>query len=190
MATNRTNAATSVRFTFAYTTEAANISKMIDKIASAGATLQANIQIAALSCLGHLAIHRDRTLIPRLFKALPAGLRRTYLANWFNQHSYMDDPLTPGFIVDGKSGDVELAEYNSADWKAFASESDQIIAKAKAVDWWTCKDGQDKPEATFESIVESLKKKAKGKKIASDLQRRLELLIAEAERIATMDLEA
>jgi hypothetical protein len=188
MATNRTNAATSVRFTFAYTTEAANISKMIDKIASAGATLQANIQIAALSCLGHLAIHRDRTLIPRLFKALPAGLRRTYLANWFNQHSYMDDPLTPGFIVDSKTGDVELAEFGSADWKSFIAESDKIIARAKTVNWWACKDGQDKPEVTFDTIVESLKKRAKNKKIASDLQRRLELLVTEAERIAVMDL--
>lgn len=188
MATNRTNAATSVRFAFAYSTDSANISKMIDKIAIAGATLQSNIQVAALSCLGHLALHRDRTLIPRLFKALPAGLRRTYLCNWFNRHSYMDDPLKPGFIVDGKTGDVELAEFSSADWKAFASESDQIITKAKGVDWWTCKDGQDKPEANFDAIVESLKRKAKSKKIASDLQRRLELLVAEAERIAAMDL--
>jgi hypothetical protein len=188
MATNRTNAATSVRFAFTYTTEAASINKMIDKIAVAGVTLQSNIQVAALSCLGHLAIHRDRTLIPRLFKALPAGLRRTYLANWFNRHSYMEDPLIPSFIVDGKTGDVELAEFSSADWKAFVSESDKIIAKAKAVDWWTCKDGMDKPEVTFESIVESLKKRAKNKKIASDLQHRLELLIAEAERIAAMDL--
>lgn len=188
MAISHTNAATSVRFAFAYSTDSTNISKMIDKIATAGATLQSNIQVAALSCLGHLAIHRDRTLIPRLFKALPAGLRRTYLANWFNRHSYMDDPLIPGFIVDGKTGDVELAEFNSADWRAFITESDKIIAKAKAVDWWTCKDGQDKPEATFETIVESLKRKVKGKKIASDLQRRLELLIAEAERIAAIDL--
>ena len=184
----RANTVTSVRFAFAYTTEAVNINKMIDKIATAGATLQSNIQVAALSCLGHLAIHRDRTLIPRLFKALPAGLRRTYLCNWFNRHSYMDDPLKPGFIVDGKTGDVELAEFSSADWKEFAAESDKLIARAKTVDWWTCKDGQAKEEVTFDTIVESLKKRAKNKKIANDLQRRLELLVAEAERIAAMDL--
>lgn len=61
---------------------AANITKEIGLIKTAGAKLDERIQLAGLSVLSHAHQHGDITVVNQLFLALPKGARGKALAEW------------------------------------------------------------------------------------------------------------
>ena len=60
----------------------ADIAKAIASIKTAGAKLDKNIQVAALSVLAHIEQHGDITLFESLYAAMPKGARKLALCEW------------------------------------------------------------------------------------------------------------
>lgn len=178
MTANRTNA---IRFT----NDTATVNGMIDTLAKQGQTFQSNVQVVALSCIAALAKSRDTRVIPKLFGALPVGIRRKYLQNWFNMFNGTED-AGPAFGVDDK-GAVQIAEIRSAEWIALVDNIDTILKSANEKKWYECKEDGTPKTFTFESVIETLRKKAKSKTIDATLQAKLEALIKAAEEIASLE---
>lgn len=169
----------------AFSNDVSNVNRMIDIVAKQGTTFQGNVQVVALSCIAALVAHRDTRIIPKLFGALPAGVRRKYLQNWFNLFSGTES-AGPAFGVDDK-GNVQIAEIKSAEWVSLSDNLEDVLARANEKKWHECREDGAPKGFTFESIIENLKKKAKSKTIDATLQSKLETLIKAAEEIASME---
>lgn len=63
---------------------AANIDKAIKSIATRGAKFESDIHVAAVSCLEHFKEHGDITLLTKLYKALPKGVKASRFIDWAN----------------------------------------------------------------------------------------------------------
>lgn len=66
---------------------AANIDKAIKSIATRGAKFEKDIHIAAVSCLEHFKDHGDITLLTKLYKALPKGVKASRFIDWADAFS-------------------------------------------------------------------------------------------------------
>lgn len=62
------------------------IDTAIASIAKRGKTLQADIHVAAVSCLVHADKHGDITLAVKLVEAVPSLARKNALRDWFIAH--------------------------------------------------------------------------------------------------------
>lgn len=169
----------------AFSNDVSNVNRMIDMVAKQGTTFQGNVQIVALSCIAALIAHRDTRIIPKLFGALPVGVRRKYLQNWFNLFNGTES-AGPAFGVDDK-GNVQIAEIKSVEWAEMVDNLEDILKRANEKKWYECREDGALKGFTFESVIENLKKKAKSKTIDATLQAKLEALIKAAEKIASME---
>lgn len=66
--------------------DVAALNKEIAAIKTAGAKLDARIQIAAVAVLEHFAQYHDNGLVNRLYHAMPAGSRKSALTSWLLTH--------------------------------------------------------------------------------------------------------
>ncbi len=99
----------------------ADLDKAIKSIAQRGAKLDADIQVAALSALNHLAEHRDAVFCGKLYNNMPKGSRRSSLALWFTAFGAVKlntDAATKGefpFVFD-KQGKTDLDGAAAMQW--------------------------------------------------------------------------
>lgn len=112
---------------------AAAITKAITSIATRGAKLDGDIQLAGLSVLSHIAQHGDVTLADKLVQAMPKGARKLALVEWmlaFGQVRVLDkanaedkakiaDGATLGFAKDKAT---DIASATEKPWHEFRKE--------------------------------------------------------------------
>lgn len=112
----------------------------IESIANRGKKLDADIQLAGLSCLNHLEQHGDITMVNRLYLALPQGARKAAMSAWllnFGKLAANGDATTKKekpFIFDKtKATDLDGAEETP--WFTFKPDAapDQIFDVVKAL---------------------------------------------------------
>lgn len=99
------------------------INKAIDSIATRGAKLDKDIQLAALSVIKHHADHGDFTLTNRLVDNMPKGSRVNALREFIERFSGMAfDKETKQFVhVKGKKADLQGA--SEVMWTSFKPEA-------------------------------------------------------------------
>lgn len=121
-------------------TEKAELTKLIDGIATRGKRLDADIQLAGVSCLSHLKAHGDIGFVNRLYLALAKGARKSALTSWLLAYGALvantgEDKLTKPFVyTKDKVTDVEAAfEDPWFDHKPDAAP-DEVFDLAKAVE--------------------------------------------------------
>jgi len=136
-------------------TSTADILKKINTVESSGRAFQNAVQIAAVSIAAHLAQHRDKTLLEKLWDAMPNGTRRKGMIDWFNHH------VTGCEITYKSKLDINLADVGSEEWKGFVRDIDKIIEAMTENPWYNHKEekgGQD--AVSLDAIVSYLERKA------------------------------
>lgn len=100
---------------------ASQMDKAIKSISTRGAKLAADIQVAALSAINHLAEHGDPIYINRLYLAMPAGTRKSSLGQWFVAYGAVavnEDKATKATMpfVKVKGAKVDLIGGTECQW--------------------------------------------------------------------------
>lgn len=132
-------------------TDKAELVKLIESIASRGKKLDADIQLAGLSCLDHLAKHGDIGQINRLYVALAKGARKAALSSWL---------LTHGSVVAN-------TEKDKADKPFIYTKDKATSVQAASQDPWYDHKPDAAPDEVFDlqKALEQIVKKAAGKEL-------------------------
>lgn len=133
-------------------TDQKELVKLIEGIASRGKRLDADIQLAGLSCLQHLADHGDIGQVNRLYLALGKGARKSALTSWL---------LAYGSVV----ANDDKGTMGEAPFK-YTKEKTTNVEGAMADPWYDHKPDQA-PDEVFDLMkaVEAIIKKAAGKQL-------------------------
>ena len=120
-------------------TDNAALAKQIKSIAVRGKKLDYDIHVAGVSCLHHISLHSDTTLLNDLVNALPKGARKHAFVEWalaYGSVRTLDranpadaDRIAKGqvFALDrSKSFDLDGAVANA--WHTFKPEPDLLTA--------------------------------------------------------------
>lgn len=118
-------------------TESKALNAAIDSIAKRGARLDADIQVAGLSCIDQAIKHGNTLPMDRLYNAMPKGSRRLALVEWllaFAPVTVLDkradkDAIAAGrvFKLDREKGsDIEAAD--ATPWHEFKKEREAVDA--------------------------------------------------------------
>ncbi len=130
-------------------TDKAELVKLIDSIKGRGARLDADIQLAGLSCLDHLAKHGDIGQINRLYLALGKGARKAALTSWLLAYG----------------GVVANTEKDKADKPFIYTKDKETNVQAASQDPWYDHKPDQAPDEVFDlaKALEAIVKKAAGK---------------------------
>lgn len=143
----------------------AELNKLILSITAAGKRLDANIQLAGLSSLHHLAEHGDIGFVNRLYVAMPKGSRKTALTSWFLTHGAL-------IATTGEGKDVKPFSYTK--------DKETSVAAAAADPWFSHKPDQA-PDEVYDlqkAINIIIKKAASGKELEhAELLPKLQALV-------------
>lgn len=107
------------------TTKAATetlVGKAIASIQARGKLLQRDIHVAAVSCLKHVELHGDVTLVNRLIDAVPDMTRKNVLRDWFCAFGKLTADEKAKTLVYNRDAVTMLAEATSTPFWSFKPE--------------------------------------------------------------------
>lgn len=116
-------------------TTAAEINKSITSIATRGKKLDNDIQLTGVSCLNHVALHGDTTLLDKLVNAMPKGARKGAFCEWAVKYGMVR-------MLDRANPDDAVA---IAQGRLFAKDKTKSfsVEDAFANKWWDAKPEPD-----------------------------------------------
>lgn len=132
------------------------IKAAIKSIRERGAKLDNDIQLTALDTLQHAGAHGDVTLVNELYLAMPAGSRRSALAEWL--------------ITFGKVKANEGKNKAEQPFK-FAPDKTEDFETGRATMWHTMGSPEKNPEEVFDlqkALAALLKKASKAGSVSDD----------------------
>lgn len=98
------------------------ITQACTSISTRGKKLDSDIHICGVSCLNHIDLHGDVTLLNTLFTALPKGLRSNAFKEWAEVHGKVNwSEDIKGFTYD-KTKVTLLKEAQDTSWTVFKPE--------------------------------------------------------------------
>ena len=123
---------------------AAEINKSIVSIAARGKKLDNDIQLTGVSCLNHVALHGDTTLLDKLVNVMPKGARKGAFCEWAVKYGMVRmldraNPADAAAIAQGRLFAKDKAKSFSVE-DAFANK------------WWDAK-----PEADLLTTFDAAK---------------------------------
>jgi hypothetical protein len=156
--------------------------KKIGVVEASGKQFQNAVQAASLSIVGHMAQNRDKTLLPKLWDAMPNGTRRKAVIDWINHY-------VSGFEVSYKGGHltIDLADVNSPDWKQFVDGLDDTLSAMHDTPWhaWAKPEKGQQDAVTLKAVLEYIKRKANSKDADEEEKARIAKVAEFAEGLMT-----
>jgi hypothetical protein len=141
--------------------DTSKLNSLVKSIKERGAKLDLDIHTAACSVIAHLAQHRDKTMVTRLWAAMPKSTRRKALCDWFEK-------LAP-IKVSYDTGSVELPKADDETWMEFAAEIETVTDDACATPFWDLKPEKGAKDAvSLEAVLKYVTRKANSKDCPAD----------------------
>lgn len=103
------------------------IRKSIKAVTKKAETIQGTIQEIALDIIYHIDKHDDRTLATELYQALPNGIRKASLADWFKEFGACNFVEKDGVFKKNKTKKVDMAGAKKHNW--YEMRKDEVVAK-------------------------------------------------------------
>ena len=147
---------------FVVSVDAKAIGLMIDEIGILRKSIITNIQVVAVSCALHAALHGDITLMARLDATLAEGFNRSTLRKWATTHGPFDWQRADKDAGIEKSGFVYNSVKAEAMKMAYQADHITLITKLTLEPWEKAKAaGSEDPDFDFDKALKTLVARAK-----------------------------
>ena len=148
------------------------VTKKIESVRKSGVQFQNAVQASACSIIVHLAKNRDKTLLEKLFAAMPNGSRRKLMIDWMN--AYLAEFKATEISITKEGLKIDLAPVDSEEWLAFQDGAELTAEAMSANPWYAYEAPKPSKEAlNLDAIIEYLGRKANAKDADADVKAKI-----------------